>query len=159
MTGRIRISRILIIGLCAILLIYGIIYGIWKAYDRVALQEWNFTDPFPPHTEFVFANEGNHAILIHSWRLGADSEQFEHRLIPDNQAQNVVEMQLEITRLQDRYREQVEISYTDLSTGIDHHASFTADRRPRRECKFWLVIADDQSRLSECERSDREDFR
>jgi hypothetical protein len=136
------------------------IYGTWRAHDRVALRTWNFADPFPPDTEIEVENAGQHRIVVHIFRFGARSEQFEQQMLSEDEVKDKIDFRntFRVVRPQPHYREEVEITYTDLQTHADYRATFIADRRPREQCKFWLVIERDRSRLSDCRRTDREDF-
>lgn len=53
----------------------------------------------------------------------------------------------------------LEITYTEVETGITRSGSFTADRRPRSMCRFVFALKAHGPVLSECQRPEVEDFR
>ena len=52
----------------------------------------------------------------------------------------------------------LEITYTEVDTGVTRSGSFTADRGPRPRCRFVFVLEADGPVLSECQRPEVEDF-
>jgi hypothetical protein len=52
----------------------------------------------------------------------------------------------------------VRVRYTELDTGREHQASFVVDRRPRDRCRFVIALEADGPRVSECLRSELDDF-
>jgi hypothetical protein len=113
------------------------------------------------HTEIVVLNISGHDVQIDLIRFDEHRDHFSGPLEAkreDDPDQNIVHYQEIYFRDIVPRRFPVEIRYTELSTGIERLASFTADRSPRGECKFVMFLKPGGPELSECRRSDLEDF-
>lgn len=52
----------------------------------------------------------------------------------------------------------IEITYVESATNVTRSAAFLADRAPRHECMFVIFLQPEGPKLSDCRRSDLEDF-
>ena len=53
----------------------------------------------------------------------------------------------------------IEIIYTEANTGVTRSGAFIADRWPREDCRFVIVLKPDGPQFGECSRPERGDFR
>ena len=131
----------------------------WQQFgDLVTKIYW---DPPGANTEIVVLHVSGHDVQIDLIRFAEHRDHFTRPLEAERENdpnQNIVHYQEIYFRDIKPRTFPVEIRYTELDTGVERHASFVADRRPREECKFVVFIEPDGARLSECRRSDLEDF-
>jgi hypothetical protein len=113
------------------------------------------------HTEIVVLNISGHEVQIDLIRFDEHRDHFNATLDARREGdpdQNIVHYQETYFRDIVPRSFPVEIRYTELDTGIERCASFMADRTPRDECKFVMILNPDGPELSECRRSDLESF-
>jgi hypothetical protein len=113
------------------------------------------------HTEIIVPNISGHDVQIDLIRFDEHRDRFSAPLEAERENdpdQNIVRYQEIYFRDIVPRRFPVEIRYTELDTGVKRSASFTADRTPRRECAFVMFLGPDSPELSDCRRSDLEDF-
>jgi hypothetical protein len=113
------------------------------------------------HTEIIVLNVSGHDAQIDLIRFDEHRDGFSGTL----EAKHEDDPDQSIRRYQTIYfrdivprRFPVEIRYTELDTGVERYASFTADRTPRHECAFVMFLRSHGPELSDCLRSDLEDF-
>jgi hypothetical protein len=114
------------------------------------------------HTEIVVLNISGHDVQIDLIRFADHADHFKEPLEARRESdpdQNIVHYQEIYFRDIVSHTFPVEIRYVELDTGVERHAYFVADRRPRSECAFVVFIKPDGPELSDCQRSDMEDFR
>jgi hypothetical protein len=113
------------------------------------------------HTEIIVLNISGHDVQIDLIRFDEHRDRFNGPLEAereDDPDQNIVHYQETYFRDIVPRKFPVEIRYTELDTGVQRYASFTADRTPRHECAFVMFLRPDGPELSDCRRSDLEDF-
>jgi hypothetical protein len=114
------------------------------------------------HTEIVVLNISGHEVQIDLIRFADHADHFSVPLAArreNDPDQNIVHYQEIYFRDIRPLTFPVEIRYVELDTGVEYHASFVADRRPRSECAFVIFIRPNGPELSSCQHSDLEDFR
>jgi hypothetical protein len=112
-------------------------------------------------TEIVVLNISDHDVQIDMIRFAQHVDHFSGPLEakrPNDPDQNIVHYQAIYFWDIKPQTFPVEIRYKELDTGVERYGSFIADRRPRRECAFVVFIRPDGPELSDCRRSDLEDF-
>jgi hypothetical protein len=147
----------------------GVILAVTVGLPAVLLALWMFTEEVlnQPFWRGIFWEGADTQIVVVNLS-GRDVGQFELR-IADHQIR--FRGALEARREDDPKQNEemfwrpvrpltfpIEIRYMETNTGITLGGSFVADRRPRRECKFVIFLEPNGPGLSECRRSDLEDF-
>jgi hypothetical protein len=156
-------------GLAYTIVLVPLVVGIWffssipRGWEQFGDLVWRILWEGSPgaHTEIVVLNISGHDVQIDLIRFAEHKDHFTRPLEAERENdpdQNIVHYQ-EIYFHDIKPRTfTVEIRYTEIDTGVERHASFVADRTPRDECKFVVFIEPDGARVSECRRSDLEDF-
>jgi hypothetical protein len=164
-----RVARRGCAGLAYAIVLVPVVLAIWffssipRGWEQLGDLVWKIVWEGPPgaHTEIVVLNISGHDVQIDMIRFADHVDHFaapleaERANDPD---QNIVHYQAIYFRDIKPRTFAVEIRYTELDTGVERYASFMADRTRRDECKFVVFIEPDGARLSECRRSDVEDF-
>jgi hypothetical protein len=163
-----RVARRGCAGLAYTIVLVPVVILIWfstipRAWEQFGDPVWKiFWEGFPgADTEIVVLNISGHDVQIDLIRFAEHVDHFTRppRAERENDPnQNIVHYQEIYFRDIQPGTFPVEIRYREGDTGVERHASFTADRTPRKECKFVVFIEPGGARLSECRRSDLEDF-
>jgi hypothetical protein len=164
-----RVARRGCAGLAYAIVLVPLVAVIWffstipRGWEQLGDLAWRIVWEGPPgaDTEIVVLNISGHDVQIDMIRFAEHVDHFTQPLEAERENdpnQNIVHYQEIYFREIKPLTFVVEIRYRELDTGVERHASFMADRTPREECKFVVFIEPDGARLSECRRSDLEDF-
>jgi hypothetical protein len=151
------------IALVPLLVVIWFFSSIPRGWEQFGALVWKIVSEGPPgaDTEIVVLNISGHDVQIDLIRF---ADHVDHLSGPlgakreNDPKQNIVHYQAIYFRDIKPRTFPVEIRYRELDTGVERHGSFIADRRPRKECAFVVFIRPDGPELSECRRSDLEDF-
>jgi hypothetical protein len=164
-----RVARRGCAGLAYAIVLVPVVIAIWffssipRGWEQFGALVWKIVSEGPPgaDTEIVVFNYSGNDIGRFLIRY-ADEEIHYNGLLeayregdPD---QNIVHYKRMFWRPIRPKIFRMEITYTEVETGITRSASLTADRRPRDMCRFVFVLEAHGAVLSECQRPEVEDF-
>jgi hypothetical protein len=134
-----------------------------RGFEQFGDLVWKFVSEGPPgaDTEIIVLNLSGHDVRLEWMRIADHETTFTGVLETereDDPDQKIVHYQGIFWAEVHPRTFMVEIRYTEVDTNVTRSGSFVADRRPRPRCAFVIFLRQDGPELSECRRSDLEDF-
>jgi hypothetical protein len=164
-----RVARRGCAGLAYAIVLVPLVLVIWffstlpRGWEQLADLVWKIVWEGPPgaHTQITIVNESGHDVQIELMQFDDAPVTFSRPLESYREGdpkQKSIHYQAIYFQDIKSLGIPVRVRYTELDTGREHQASFVVDRRPRERCQFVVSLETDGPGVSECLRSELDDF-
>jgi hypothetical protein len=132
----------------------------WQQFGDLMVKIF-WEGPPGAHTQITIVNESGHDVQIDLMQFGdtpvAFSRPLESYREGDDRQKSIHYQAIYFQDIKP-FDIPVRVRYRELDTGREHRAGFLVDRRPRERCRFVVSLEPDGPRVSECLRSELDDF-